>query len=52
MDLPGWIPEPRAKDQWKMVETVRSRAASVFNKKDLAISEHAEAVRLHADEHR
>jgi hypothetical protein len=51
MTLPGWIPEPRAKDQWKLVEAVRSQAASVFQKKDLVISENSEAVRLHADEH-
>ena len=24
LSLPGWIPEPRAKDQWKAVEAVRS----------------------------
>src|ERR1039458_9182977 len=28
MSLPTWIPEPLAKDQWKMVETVRLQAAS------------------------
>ncbi len=49
MSLPGWIPEPRAKDQWKTVEAVRSQAASVFNKKDLAVGDHAQAVRL--DDH-
>jgi hypothetical protein len=50
MALPGWIPEPRAKDQWKLVEAVRSQAASVFHKKDTVISENAEALRVHADE--
>jgi Ion channel len=49
MTLPAWIPEPRAKDQWKTVETVRSQAASVFNKKEMAVSDHAQAVRL--DDH-
>jgi Ion channel len=49
MSLPGWIPEPRAKDQWKTVEAVRSQAASVFNKKDMAVSDQAQAARL--DEH-
>ena len=52
MSLPGWIPEPRAKDQWKIVESVRSQAASVFTKKDMAISDQAVAVRLHSEEHR
>jgi hypothetical protein len=52
MPLPGWVPEPLAKDQWKTVEAVRSQAASVFNKKEMAISDHAGAVRLHSDEHR
>jgi len=52
MSLPGWIPEPRAKDQWKTVEAVRSQAASVFSEKDIVVSDRAEAVRLHADEHR
>jgi uncharacterized membrane protein len=50
MTLPGWIPEPRAKDQWKLVEAVRSQADSVFHKKDLVISDHAEALHLHADD--
>jgi hypothetical protein len=52
MSLPGWIPLPLAKDQWKTVEAVRSQAASVFNKKEMIISDHAEALRLHSEEHR
>ena len=28
MPLPAWVPEPRAKDQWKLVELVRSKAAA------------------------
>ena len=52
MSLPGWIPEPRAKDQWKTVEAVRSQAASVFKHKETVISPQAEALHLHADEHR
>src|SRR5208283_1188014 len=51
MSLPGWVPEPRAKDQWKLVEAVRSKAASVFQEKDIVVSAQSEAVRLHADEH-
>ena len=51
MSLPGWIPEPRAKDQWKMVEAVRSQAASVFKGKDSVISDQAVAVRLKSDDH-
>jgi hypothetical protein len=49
MPLPGWVPEPRAKDQWKTVEAVRSRAASIFSEKDIVVSDQAEAVRLHSD---
>jgi hypothetical protein len=51
MTLPGWVPEPRAKDQWKLVEAVRSQAASVFKGTDILISDQSEAVRLHAEEH-
>jgi hypothetical protein len=50
LSLPGWIPEPRAKDQWKTVEEVRSRAAASLLK-DTVISDQADALRLHADEH-
>jgi hypothetical protein len=50
MTLPGWIPEPRAKDQWKLVEAVRSQAAlSIL--KSTVVSDQAEAIRLHRDEH-
>jgi len=49
MSLPGWVPEPRAKDQWKLVEAVRSQAALVL--KDTVVSKQSEAIRLHADEH-
>ncbi len=52
MSLPKWVPEPLAKDQWKIVEAVRSQAVSVFNKKDFVVSEQAEAIRLHSEEHR
>jgi hypothetical protein len=51
ISLPGWIPEPRAKDQWKMVEAVRSQAASVLKSTDPIISDRAIAVRLKADDH-
>ena len=49
MSLPGWIPEPRAKDQWKIVEAVRSKAASIL--KETAVSDQAVAVRLSSEEH-
>ena len=48
LSLPGWIPEPRAKDQWKIVEAVRSQAASVFPEKDIVVSD--QSVALHLDE--
>ena len=51
MSLPGWIPEPRAKDQWKLVEAVRSQAASVFNKNDAVVSDQAIAVRMKSGDH-
>jgi hypothetical protein len=51
MSLPGWIPEPLAKDQWKTVEAVRRQAASVFNEKDIVLSDRSEALRLRAEEH-
>jgi hypothetical protein len=51
MSLPGWVPEPRAKDQWKTVEAVRSQAASVFKGQDIVISDNSEAVHLRAGEH-
>jgi Ion channel len=49
MSLPGWVPEPRAKDQWKLVEAVRAQAA--FAIKDTTVTASAEAIRLHQDEH-
>lgn len=49
MSLPGWIPEPRAKDQWKIVEAVRSKAASIL--KQTAVSDQAVVVRLSSEEH-
>jgi hypothetical protein len=52
MSLPGWIPAPLAKDQWKTVEAVRSQAASVFDKKEMAISAHSQALNLQSEEHR
>jgi len=48
MSLPAWIPEPRAKDQWKTVEAVRSQAASIL--RQTVVSDQAEAVRLHFEE--
>jgi hypothetical protein len=49
--LPGWVPEPRAKDQWKTVETVRSQAASVFKGSESAISDQAVSIRLQSPDH-
>ncbi len=49
MSLPGWVPEPLAKDQWKTVEAVRSKAASIL--KDTVVSDRAEAFRLHVGDH-
>jgi hypothetical protein len=58
MTLPAWIPAPRAKDQWKMVELVRSRAAASLQDaaaasliRDSILSDQAVAVRLHSEEH-
>jgi len=48
LSLPRWIPEPRAKDQWKAVEAVRSQADSIL--KDTVVSDRAEAIRLHSEE--
>ena len=50
MSLPGWIPEPRAKDQWKTVEAVRSQAASIFKEKDIVLSDQSEVMRLNSEE--
>ncbi|HWB32327.1 MAG TPA: potassium channel family protein [Acidobacteriaceae bacterium] len=50
MSLPTWVPEPRAKDQWKLVELVRSKAAASLTK-DTVLSPEAIAVRLHSEEH-
>ena len=49
MQLPNWIPEPLAKDQWKTVESVRSQAAEVL--KDSVVSDRATAFRLHSEDH-
>ena len=52
MSLPGWVPEPRAKDQWKTVEAVRKQAASVFREGDFVVSDQAEAANLPPGGHR
>jgi hypothetical protein len=49
MSLPGWVPEPLAKDQWKTVEAVRSQAAAVL--KDTVLSDQAVALHLHGRDH-
>jgi hypothetical protein len=62
MPLPDWVPAPRAKDQWKLVELVRSQAAASIKEaqaspaiaaliKESALSPEAVAIRLHSDEH-
>lgn len=50
MPLPAWIPEPRAKDQWKLVELVRSKAVAQFTQNS-PLNPEAIATRLHNDEH-
>jgi len=50
MPLPGWVPEPRAKDQWKTVEAVRSQAAAIFE--ESAVSDQATARHLYTEDHR
>jgi len=49
MSLPGWVPEPRAKDQWKTVEAVRSQAAAIL--KETVLSGQADALHLRAEDH-
>ena len=49
MTLPGWTPEPRAKDQWKTVEAVRSEAAAIF--KESVVSDQADAAHLHTEDY-
>ena len=51
MKLPAWVPEPRAKDQWKIVESVRSQAASAFKGTESAVSDQAVAVHLQSPDH-
>ncbi|HXE06296.1 MAG TPA: potassium channel family protein [Acidobacteriaceae bacterium] len=50
MSLPAWIPEPRAKDQWKLVEIVRSKAAAQFTQNS-PLNPEAIAARIHSEEH-
>ena len=50
MSLPAWIPEPRAKDQWKLVELVRSKAVAQFTQNS-PLNPDAIATRLHSEEH-
>jgi hypothetical protein len=49
LSVPLWMPESHAKDQWKTVEAVRSQAATVL--KNTIVSDQAEALRLHSEEH-
>jgi hypothetical protein len=49
MPLPGWIPEPLAKDQWKTVEAVRSQAAAIFAR--TVVSDRADALNLRGEDH-
>ena len=50
MALPAWIPEPRAKDQWKLVELVRSKAAAQLTQNS-PLNPEVIATRLHSEEH-
>jgi hypothetical protein len=50
MSLPAWIPEPRAKDQWKLVELVRSKAAAQLTQNS-PLNPEAIATHLHSEEH-
>jgi hypothetical protein len=50
MSLPAWIPEPRAKDQWKLVELVRSKAAAQLTQNS-PLNPEAIASRIHSEEH-
>jgi hypothetical protein len=50
MSLPAWIPEPRAKDQWKLVELVRSKAAAQLTQNS-PLNPEAIVTRLHSEEH-
>jgi len=50
MPLPDWYPKPHAKDQWKIVESVRSQALASLVKES-TISPNAVAVRLHTEDH-
>ncbi len=47
ISLPAWVPEPLAKDQWKTVEEVRSKAAAILGK--IHVSDRSVAVRLGSD---
>jgi hypothetical protein len=50
MTLPGWVPEPQAKDQWKTVEAVRSQAAAAILNEAVG-DDQAQALYLHAEDH-
>jgi hypothetical protein len=46
MSLPAWNPEPREKDQWRLLTKLRAEAQNVSNP-----SGHAHSALLHHDEH-
>jgi hypothetical protein len=50
LPLPGWVPEPRAKDQWKTVEAVRSQAAAIL-KETTVLSDHSLVRHLHSEDY-
>jgi hypothetical protein len=50
MPLPAWYPKPNAKDQWKTVEAVRSKAVASLVKGS-TVSPHSVAVRLKTEDH-
>ncbi|MDE3104665.1 MAG: two pore domain potassium channel family protein [Acidobacteriota bacterium] len=50
MPLPGWVPDPNAKDQWRNIERLRREAAAVLEG-TLPLSHHATAAHLHDEPH-
>jgi hypothetical protein len=55
MDLPPWVPAPRAKDSWQTVARLHSQAQNVppgvLEIQDIQVSDQAVSTRLHDEEH-
>ncbi len=51
MPLPQWVTEPKSKDQWKTVASLRSDAAKVLGARVSHVSDRAASAHLHDDEH-